>query len=216
MSTGYKNQDKFKKVERIEIKRSFVIAQSIRDKDDKESKYMRPLTNEEFIKKLENVKNTVLIYSEYKLDDFIFKDAPKYKRRLKFYNSMNWFFGPVDTDEIGVWKGAGGLPVEWTQGSLQETGEIVKTALDNDKNDDLIKRAKRAIPGIIEKLEIINTEKYLSPIIMPPATHGRGLFGKPYNGFKYLKGDMEDGCMRSIANVINGNKTINAYIGFQP
>jgi len=209
----YLNQNKFVKIDRIEPKRSFVISQLIRNIDKRNKRYLPGLSKEEFKKRLQKAKDIVLALSEKEIDKRIEADSVKYKRRLKFYNSIHWYKGIIKANEVGVWKGAGGLPLEWTQGSLAETASIVHKAIEDEGNNKVAARAKRAIPRILENINVIEKEKYLYPIILPPATNGRGLYGKPYEHFKLMKGDTDDGCMRSIALVISGRSDISAYIG---
>ena len=209
----YLNQNKFVKIDRIEPKRSFVISQLIRNLNKGNRRYLPKLSNSEFENRLQKAKNITLNLSEKELDKRIEADSPKYKRRLRFYNSVNWYEGLVTADEVGVWKGAGGIPIEWTQGSLAETASIVHKAIEDEGNNKVAARAKRAIPRILENINVIEKDKYLYPIILPPATNGRGLYGKPYKHFKLMKGDVDDGCMRSIALVISGRLDISTYIG---
>ena len=53
---------------------------------------------------------------------------------------------------------------------------------------------------------MIQKEKYLFPVVLPGGTMGR-------KGLKKMKGDIDDGCMRSIALAISGKKKIKMYIG---
>ena len=59
-------------------------------------------------------------------------------------------------------------------------------------------------------VRLLQSEKYLLPIIFKSGT---GTLGR--RGLKrVMKGDIDDGCMRSIALAVSGKKVIRAYIGF--
>ena len=120
----------------------------------------------------------------------------------------------VFADEVGVWKGAGGLPVAWTYGSLEDTARYVSHALRSNETI-LPARARRVIPRITLNLNLIEQEPYLYPIIAPGATMGRGLNGRPYTHFELMNGDIEDGCMRSIALAHQGRSKFLAYVGMK-
>jgi len=199
----FNEQKKFKKVERIEVKRCFVISQYIRHYDKGKKRYIPELSPEEFQKRLNQAKKIVLDFSETELDELI---AGEYKKRLKAYNACDWYRGNVFSDEVGVWKKAGGLPLQWTEGSLKETAEKVKSALQDSSHPELIMRAKRAIPRIKKHFDIIENEPYLYPIILPGGTMER-------KELQRMKGDIDDGNMRSIAMAVSGKMKLNAYIG---
>lgn len=72
-------------------------------------------------------------------------------------------------------------------------------------------RASAVIPNILKiNVDIIQNEKYLLPIVFKG---GSGTRGRRRLKNK-MKGDIDDGCMRSIAMTINGAQKIKAYIGF--
>lgn len=152
---------------------------------------------------LAKAKRVIFELPELMLDMII---KGEWKKRLKAYSEMKWYLGVVKISEIGVWKKAGGLPLAWTRGSLQETAHFVEQILQKNPKK-LSKRSRTAIPGILKNsLSIIQKEKYLFPIILPGGTMGR-------KGLKKMKGDIDDGCMRAIALAVSGNKTVKAYIG---
>jgi len=191
-----------RKVKPIEVKRCFVISDYV-----SHQKYlkqaMRVAGKKEYIKRLNKGRRIILELPETMLDMII---KGEWKKRFKIYNTMQWYLGVAKVNEIGVWKKAGGLPLAWTRGSLAETAHLVAQALEKNPKK-LVKRARTAIPGILKNsLSIIQKEKYLFPIILPGGTMGR-------KGLKRMKGDIDDGCMRSIALVVSGKQTINAYIG---
>ena len=191
-----------KKIKRIEVKRAFVASQHIRKFRLRKRRYLPKLNRGEFQKRLLRAKIYVQKLSEKQLDNII---AKEYKKRLRAYNSVDWHLGLVSIKEVGVWKKAGGLPLAWTKNSLAETAEKVAKSL--KKNDEKIaRRAKRAIPRILNVLDLIEKEKYLYPIILPGGTMGR-------KKLKKMKGDIDDGCMRAIAIVFTGKKNLRTYIG---
>lgn len=112
--------------------------------------------------------------------------------------------------EVGVWRRAGKLPLDWTNGSLEETAKHVENALTKN-SERLVSRAKHAVANILKiNVNIIQKEKYLLPIIFKGGT---GTKGRRRLKVK-MAGDIDDGCIRSIALTINGAKKIKAYIGF--
>ena len=143
---------------------------------------------------------------ESKLDAFI--SRKKAYKRLLAYNRTQWYLATAQTSELGVWKGAGGLSKAWTRGSLKDTARFVSHALRSDIT--LLKhRSRGAIPGIIKKsLAVIQKEKYLLPIAFKSGTGTNGR-----KGLKKMKGDIDDGCMRSVALAVSGKKKIKLYFG---
>jgi len=201
-----------KKVETIKVKQAFIIADIFafkRENTDNLSKYVPTLDIEKsnFSKELEKTKKSVLRLDERTLDKIIYDEFPP---RLAAFNNVEWYLGHMAIDEIGVWKGAGGLPDSWTEGSLKETADMIVNETDVfKKNIDLLsgdKRAMRAIPYFIRFKDIIQKDDYFLPIILPGGYMGR-------EGMKLMRGDINDGCMRSIAYTLTGDKTIKAYIG---
>lgn len=191
-----------KKVRRIEVKRAFVASDHITKYRLPRRRYLPKLRREDFLKRLVSARAYVLKRSEGQLDRFIYKQD---KKRLKAYNSVDWYLGWVSTKEVGVWKRAGGLPLAWTKGSLAETAEKVAKAF--DKNDKKVaRRAKRAISRITDVLDIIEKEKYLYPIILQSGTRSR-------KKIKKMGGDIDDGSMRAIVLALTGKKKLKAYIG---
>ena len=70
-------------------------------------------------------------------------------------------------------------------------------------------RSFLAIPGIIKtSLSLIQKEKYLLPIAFKGGTGTKGRRGLPK-----MKGDLDDGCMRSVALAVTGKKKIKVYFG---
>ena len=195
-----------KKVKVIEVKRCFVISQLIRLQKGKK-RYLGLIAENEFKEKLKIAKTKALKFSEKKLDEIIKKD---WKKRLKSYDSCQWYLGQVSPREVGVWKKAGGLSLRWTNGSLYETAEKVKYALRKNPNS-LKKRAKYTIANILNtNINHLQKEKYLFPIVFKGGT---GTMGRKKLK-KKMKGDIDDGCMRSIALSIAGFKELKVYIGF--
>jgi len=197
---------KIKKVNVLEVKRCFVVSQLVRKQKFKK-RYLGLLSQKEFLKKLKISKKKTFSYSEKKLDKII---ADEWKKRLKAYNSCDWFIGEVKINEVGVWKKAGGLPLSWTDGLLKETAQKVKDAF--NKNPKLLtKRARQTIPNILKtNVKLLQKEKYLLPIVFVGGTGTRGR-KKLKRQTQY---DIDDGCIRSVALAVSGLKTIKAYIGF--
>jgi hypothetical protein len=192
-----------KRISRLRVKRSFIVTPYLR-KFGVAAKRAAPLpTPAQYLRAITKAKRIVRRLGEKQVDRMI-----DYRKRREAYNGAEWFLGFVSPNEVGVWKGAGGLPVSWTRGSLLQTARRVKTAL--EKNSRLIKkRAKRAIPAILAFRKILQKEKYVLPIIFKS---GFGTNGR--KGLQKMSGDIDDGCMRSIAFTIAGDKKFLAYIGF--
>lgn len=171
-------------------------------------KYLGKISLKEFELKLKRAKVKVLKLSEKQLDNII--ELEWKGKWLKAFDNSNWYVGEVVPSEVGVWRIAGGLPHKWTNGSLKETAEKVKYALEN--NPKLLKmRAKHSIQNILDtNVNVIQKEKYLLPIIFQGGT---GLKGRKRLRRK-MKGDISDGCMRSIALTVAGAKNIKVYIGY--
>lgn len=197
-----------KKVPVIEVKRTFVIADHITQRKNlgNNRKFLKDITEKDFDKKLISAKKTILKLKEKNLDRLI---TPKWPKRIKSYNNSDWYLVEFSPKELGVWNKAGGLPLEWTNGSLAETAKKVKHALEN--NSKLIKRrTKHSIPNILKnKSHLAQKEKYLYPIVFKSdtGTKGRGRLKRK------MKGDIDDGCMRSIALAISGKNPILVYFG---
>jgi len=208
-----------KKVKTIEVKRAFIIAQVVRKQKINKPilgltylKNKKRLTDsislKEFEERLKIAKEKTLALTEPELDKFI---NYEYKKRLPAYNNCDWYLGEVFPDEVGVWRRAGHLPLEWTNGSLKETAQKVQSAF--DKNPKSVYRGTRsAILNILKtNINELQNKKYLLPIVFEG---GKGTRGRKRLKRK-MKGDIDDGCIRSIALTMTGVKNIKAYIGIE-
>lgn len=197
-----------KKVAKIEVKRTYIIANHITDRKHagNNHKFLKRVSIEEFNKKLDKAKKEVLKLKENNLDKLI---NPNWPKRINSYNNSEWFLAEVSPKEIGVWNRAGNLPLRWTNKSLFETAEKVKRAFKR-KSKFLKRRPREVIPSIL-KIEdhLTQKEKYLYPIVFKTdtGTQGRRLLKKK------MKGDIDDGCMRSIAMAMSGKDRILVYFG---
>ncbi|OHA06524.1 MAG: hypothetical protein A2934_05290 [Candidatus Sungbacteria bacterium RIFCSPLOWO2_01_FULL_47_10] len=191
-----------KRVKTIEVKRCFVGSQYIRGGSDK--RRVPTFERNEFIKKQNQARKYVKRLSEKQLDRII---ATEFKKRLMAYNDCDWHIGTINVNEVGVWKGAGGLPVYWTADSLKKTAVKVAWALSRPEKHRI--RALKAIPRILKtSLDLLEQDPYSLPIVLPG---GIGTAGR--KGLKKMKGDIDDGCIRAIALAISGKKNLKAYIG---
>ena len=92
----------------------------------------------------------------------------------------------------------------------QEAPDHVKREMEHGKLNLRKMRAAKAVKGMLEtNVGLIQSEKYLYPIVFKGGTGTNGRKGLK----KKMRGDIDDGCMRSIALVINGAKTIKVYFG---
>jgi hypothetical protein len=195
-----------KKVSSLEVKRTFVIANDIRIQKNGR-RYLGKISREDFQKKFAQSKHRGLQMTVKQLNKLI---SPNWPRRINSYDASDWYLAEVKTNEIGVWKRAGDLPLSWTNGSLKETADKVRGALKKD-SPLLAKRARRAVTNMLAtNVGILQSEKYLLPIIFKGGT---GTLGRRRLK-RVMKGDIDDGCMRSIALAVSGAKIIRAYIGF--
>lgn len=195
----------------IQVKRCFVIAQKIRFSNSNK-RYLNKISRKKFLKELSRAKKQVLKMRETELDKFIsFDNRKKYPgkvSRLFAYDACDWYIGTFKINEVGVWRRAGELPLSWTNNSLDKTAKKVKNALLN--STPIPGRAGKAIKSILAtNINSLQKEKYLLPIIFKGGT---GTKGRRYLK-KKLAGDIDDGCMRSIALAISGIHKITAYIG---
>ncbi len=181
--------------DRIDVKRSFVITPFLRRIGIAGRYHTKPPTRVQYLAALKKANRAVEKLSEKQLDRRI--DYPK---RLRSYNKAEWFLAVTSPSELGVWKGAGGLPLAWTRGSLAQAAKKFKAALDKDSKE-IRKRSKRAVPAILQFKSIMKKEKYLLPIVFKS---GFGTNGR--KGLPKMKGDIDDGCMRCIAFAIGGDK----------
>lgn len=208
-----------KKVATIEAKRAFILPQMIRKQKIRKplmgltylknnKRLLEPISLQEFEERLKIAKAKILTLPEYELDKFI---SYEYKKRLIAYNNCDWYIGEVTPEEVGVWRRASGLPLEWTNGSLKETTQKIKKALDNNSKR-ITKRAKNAISNMLKtNMDKLQNEKYLYPIIFEGGTGTKGRKRLK----RQMKGDIDDGCLRSIALTIAGAEKIKVYIGME-
>ena len=194
-----------KKVGVREVKRTFVISNNIRIQKSGR-RYLGKISREEFVRKFLRSRRKGLQMTTAQLDRHIAGDP----LRLKAYNTSDWYTGEVKTSEVGVWRRAGGLPLSWTNGSLRDTADRVRHALEKNPKS-LTKRARYTIPNMLAtNVDMLQSEKYLLPIIFKGNTGTRGRRGLK----RIMEGNIDDGCMRSIVLAIHGIKIIRAYIGF--
>lgn len=194
-----------KKVSVREVKRTFVIGNDIRI--HKGRRFMGNVSREEFLKKLRQSKQRGLRMTDRQLNHLI---SPEWPKRLDSYEASDWYLADISPSEVGVWTRAGGLPLAWTNGSLKDTTDNIRRALATNSKS-LTSRARRAITNMLAtNVGLLQSEKYLLPIVFKgnTGTRGRGRLKR------VMKGDIDDGCMRSIALAVSGKKTIRAYIGF--
>lgn len=187
---------------RLEVKRAFVTADLVRQ-PGANRRYLPRLSRTAYLARLRRAQKRVAKFPEARLDKVI----GSYEKRLRSYNTAEWHLGKVSVGEIGVWRGAGGLPVAWTNGSLKRTAIFVARGL-KKKDKHIRARSRRAIPAIIEHQDVILHEPSLALIIFQSGT---GTDGR--RGVRRMKGDIDDGNMRAIALAVGGAKTLPAYIG---
>ena len=194
-----------KRVPAIEVKRAFIIADYI-SHQKYTRKQMGHISPSQYRGRVQKAKELILQLPETMLDMIL---AGEYRKRFLAYNKADWYLAHAETSELGVWRAAGGLPIQWTRGTLQQTAEYVEHAL--NKNPKMLKhRSFTAIPSIIKTaLPVLQKEKYLLPIAFKGGTGTKGRVGLKQK----VAGDIDDGCMRSVALAVSGKKNIKLYFG---
>lgn len=188
-----------KEVKSIEVKRAFVISDLGKIQGNQKG-----ISEEIFNKNLNKVKTRVLKFSEKELEKHI-----GWPKRLESYNDCDWYIAEVSPNELGPWRRASGLPLRWTNRTLVETSQKIEKAL-RDNSEFLKKRSRYAIYNLLRSpIQLSQKEKYSYPIVFKG---GEGTKGRSYLRFK-TKGDIDDGCMRSIAMTISGKTLILVYFG---
>ncbi len=197
-----------KPVSHLEVKRTYVVADHITDRKNhgNNRKFLKKISEKRFEQKLQRTKKVVLGLKEKELDKLI---SPVWPKRVQSYSTSKWFLAEMSPDELGVWSHAGDLPLRWTNQSLAETAAKVVRGL--KRNSKSIKgRPKHALPNILKiKDHLEQKEKYLYPIVFKTDT---GTQGRKRLKRK-MKGDIDDGCMRSIAMAMSGKKLLKVYFG---
>ena len=185
-----------------EIKLCFVISDFVR-MPKRGKKYLGDISRIDFLKRLRKETAKCRKLSPAELDDFI------QPHRLFVYNAADWYVADMSVNELGVWRRAGGLPLEWTNRSLQETAKKVSTALETNSHT-LKQRARHGMMNML-KTNIIDLqkEKYLLPIVFKGGTGTNGRRRLKHR----TKGDIDDGNMRAVALAVNGAKTLRVYFG---
>ena len=182
-----------------------MTAQKVRLSRKKGKRYLPKLAQREFVSKLQRAEKVTNALKEKQLDKII---AKEHQKRADAYSDSEWYLAEMSLDEMGVWRRAGGLPVQWTCGTLRETARHMRRGLKAD-SQRIRARSKRAIPRIMEFSNIIAKERRLFPIVF---MGGTGTCGRKYCK-RIVKGDIDDGCMRSIALALKGYKSLRVYFG---
>lgn len=196
------------KVPVIEVKRTYVIAEHLTQRKNlsNNKKFLKDLSPSEFDNKLRSAKKEILKLTEKDLDKLI---SPKWPKRINSYNNSEWVVAEMNPKDLGVWTRAGHLPLRWTNKSLAETAEKVARGF-KYKSKLLKNRPKHSIPSILKiKDHLEQKEKYLYPIVFKTNTGTRGRRRLK----EKMKGDIDDGCMRSIAMAMSGKNSITVYFG---
>ena len=197
------------KIDRIEVKRAFVLSQvftSKRMRTKSVRKNMIAPSQESLKKNLLQQKKRVLCMSEKSLDKVI---GDENKKRLKLYNELEWYIDEISINHVKVWKGTGGLYASWTERcSLAETAKKLKSELKKTNSRIRRVRAFTVVPQISDVQDLLKKEKYLMPIVVP-----NGSYKRQFGGIKSIEWFLDDGCMRSLAYAVSGDKKIKVFIG---
>ncbi len=194
-----------RKVRPIEVKRAYITAQTIHYPRNRRERYPLKLDQREYLKRLVHAKRKLGQLTEDQLDEFIAKD---WRPRERAYSNTDWYLAVVSPREIGMWRRAGGLPIAWTCCSLAQSAQYVKRGLEISSKR-IRAQSKEAIPHFIKFSDIISKEMALYPIVFKSGT---GTGGRRRCRGK-VKGDIDDGNMRSIVLATLGYKKLKVYFG---
>jgi hypothetical protein len=193
-----------RKVSTMEVKRCFVVGMFMNMHNGKK-KRLGKISRAEFAQKLIRTKQQVVRLTEKQLDLFITDPV-----RLAAYTTSHWYIGTARVTELGVWTRAGGMPLRWTNRSLKETAECVGKGL--YRKSLAHSRVRLAVSNMLKtNVSDLQKEKCLFPIVFRGNTGTRGRSRLKYK----TKGDIDDGCMRSIALAMSGQETLKIYIGVE-
>ena len=131
---------------------------------------------------------------------------------MSHYNKADWYPAMADTKELGVWRGSGRFTEEMdTKGTWSKKMQIMcRNALDQQLKTHYLRSGH--LPQLVASLRALchnSKEKHFFPIAFlrvaqVPMVRRR---------LKANKGDIDDGCMRSVALAVSGKKKIKLYFG---
>lgn len=177
---------------RIQMKRDFVTANRARD-----CKSLQPA---DFKDCLDSKKKEVSELSERQLNKEIID-----RDRLKRFNSHNWHLKACRLDEMGVWPRMGdGLPLEWCEGSVQETAAHVNKFLQEQNPIYKTPGMLKSVRKIQEMLPFADILKEIPIVMFPGGLHKRE---------RRTKWDIDDGCFRAVALALKGKEKAKAWVG---
>jgi hypothetical protein len=214
--------EKVQKVEGIEVKRSFVLADMGKRLFGKGfGKYMLQ-------KEYNCLEDRVEAFSPEELDEIVGKDEV----HLESYDSMDWHFDPMVTlGEMGSYPKMGELAIGLTLGNIVSTAnlfgrvEMISEAIsdfDYSPYENPGSSRKNIFPGGIEKINsIIKNVQFIMPkfpLILFPSGEIKGKYndwakdnGEPEcRLFKY---DIDQGNVRALAYVLGGYEDAPAFVG---
>ena len=191
-----------KTVSSLTVLKAFVLADLINLSRGKK-RYLGEITKEELEKKVIEAKKKLSSLSRAQLERKVRNPV-----RLKAYTKAKWTIRTLSVKELGTWRGAGGLPISWTEGTLDATAKKVSKGLRT--NSKLIRaRSKRSLKSLLNGcIDVVEKEK-LYPIVF---ASGVGTQGRRKLHTK-VKGDIDDGNMRALAMVLRDKKRITVYFG---
>jgi len=131
------------------------------------------------------------------------------KNRLKRIDSLTWFRGYKDFEDVGSWPGMQFIPENFTLGNLVETSDLVEESVRNGNGSISIKLIEKIV-SIQDNLDYIG-ERFL-PILVPG-----GLIRSNHQGnlqdFRNFDYDIEDGNTRMLAYALKGIRQTEVYFG---
>jgi hypothetical protein len=138
--------------------------------------------------------------------------------RLERYNSMDWYKGQMNLENLGVWPEMQGLAIELTIGNVPETAEHVKKALEGKLNGKVPEKFLTKLKSMENISEFIYNN---FPLIVfsggevREKDHNRWIRVNNliYPECKVYEGDIDDGCSRAIFYELNGIKKAPVYRG---
>ncbi len=132
--------------------------------------------------------------------------------RYDNYVNSTWELKEIPLDECGTWPGMGGLPYEFTIGSVVDVAHKIEALL-KDKNKLTWKTSRALYIEEIQKVSELITE-YVPIIVMEDQViRSNKLQGKNTPIHKKYTYDIDDGNHRAVALVLLGKKTVKALVG---
>lgn len=206
-----------KRVSRKEVKTLFVAAHLFREKFRGREREVISRSELE-----DHYHNTLAYLNGLNEEGVSYLLKKENRKRLKLYDSLNWFKGEAEFENMGPWPRMYGLNIRYTLGNVPETAEKVIGLLNGTYRIPFSEKAGRKFPGQIRETEF-NHDHF--PLILVPggtireneynkwARREEEVSGKRKLLCKIFEHDVDDGNGRAVSWCINGIKKAPVYIG---